>query len=246
MRKQRHTEQIIEIDSYRIPVKIYQERRKNVRVAIGKNHAILRVPYFSLSSKEKHLIFLEEWLQKKVLIQRRYQRLFTPTDYSKPYDLTVFEKTYSVHFQSGNIENIKAGIQDRNIIITHPTDIYLADYHADLKKLISRLFAKKYKPMVEERVDFWNDRFFKEDIGSIRLKYNSSNWGSCSLKRNLNFSTRLLLAPERVRDYVIVHELAHLKEMNHSKKFWTWVEKAMPDFKTQEEWLKENGGMCDF
>lgn len=246
MRKLRPTKQIIEIDTYRIPVKIYQERRNNVRVAIGKDHAILRVPYFSLSSKEKHLIFLKEWLRRKVLVQGRYQRLFTPIDYSKPYSLEILGKQYKVSFEEKMTDKFKAKWKANEIIISFPIGYNLADHHQEIKKLISRSCAKKFRYLIEERVDFWNDHFFQEDINTIRLKYNSSNWGSCSMKKNLNFSTRLFLVPKEVLEYVIVHELAHLKEMNHSKNFWKWVGHAMPEYKIHERWLKDNGGLCDF
>jgi predicted metal-dependent hydrolase len=78
------------------------------------------------------------------------------------------------------------------------------------------------------------------------LKNNQSNWGSCSSKRNINLSSRLLFAPEKVLDYVIVHELSHLKEMNHSKKFWDIVASVMPDYKKMETWLSKNGDKLKF
>ncbi|MGB1217422.1 MAG: YgjP-like metallopeptidase domain-containing protein [Saprospiraceae bacterium] len=56
----------------------------------------------------------------------------------------------------------------------------------------------------------------------------------------------MLFAPSNVIDYVIIHELAHRKEMNHSARFWKWVSTAMPDYEKQEKWLKENGKNCDF
>jgi hypothetical protein len=98
----------------------------------------------------------------------------------------------------------------------------------------------------EKRVDYWNDKYFQEMINVIRFKNNQSNWGSCSSKKNLNFSTRLLFANMDAIDYVIVHELAHLKELNHSHKFWKIVADVMPNYKDQEEWLKENGHLCQF
>ena len=115
-----------------------------------------------------------------------------------------------------------------------------------IRQLISRTIAQDCLAEFSKKVDDWNDRFFKEDIKDIRLKNNQSNWGSCSTKRNLNFSTRLLFAPEDVIDYVIVHELAHLKEMNHSPKFWKIVADVMPDYEEKEVWLKENGKLCNF
>lgn len=246
MRKHRHTEQLIEIDHYRIPVKIYREGRKNVRVSIGKNHAILRVPHSSLGSTDKHMHFLKDWLRKKVLIQERYQRLFKPVDFSKPYSLKICDELYSIHFTADSIDRFIGKFKSGIIHISYPEQLDLADYHQDIKKLISRVCVKKFKPLIENQVDYWNDRVFKEEIHTIRLKYNSSNWGSCSVKKNLNFSTRLFLVPNEVREYVIVHELAHLKELNHSKHFWKWVQHAMPEYQKHERWLKDHGGLCDF
>lgn len=70
----------------------------------------------------------------------------------------------------------------------------------------------------------------------------SKPWGSCSSKGNLNFNCLLMLTPPEVIDYVVVHELCHRKEMNHSKAFWSEVEKVLPDYKAQIKWLKDEGG----
>ena len=75
----------------------------------------------------------------------------------------------------------------------------------------------------------------------ITIRNQRTKWGSCSGKGNLNFNCLLMLAPEHVRDYVIVHELCHRLEMNHSPRFWAQVERVMPDYKTAKEWLKVHG-----
>lgn len=77
--------------------------------------------------------------------------------------------------------------------------------------------------------------------GRITIREQKTRWGSCSSKKNLNFNWKLLRAPKEVLDYVVVHELAHLKEMNHSRKFYQLIENIMPDYREQERWLKENG-----
>ncbi len=78
--------------------------------------------------------------------------------------------------------------------------------------------------------------------GKITIRNQKTRWGSCSSKGNLNFNCLLMLTPPKVIDYVIVHELCHRKEMNHSKAFWAEIEKVLPDYKEQMKWLKENGG----
>lgn len=75
----------------------------------------------------------------------------------------------------------------------------------------------------------------------FRIKITTSRWGSCSIKKNLNFSLYLMLIPEAVRAYVVVHELCHLKHMNHSPAFWQLVASVMPEYKTHRKWLKEIG-----
>jgi predicted metal-dependent hydrolase len=79
--------------------------------------------------------------------------------------------------------------------------------------------------------------------GRITIRNQKTRWGSCSSKGNLNFNCLLMLTPERIVDYIIVHELCHRLEMNHSKRFWEQVAKIVPDYKAQEKWLKENGNL---
>ena len=87
-------------------------------------------------------------------------------------------------------------------------------------------------------------RIFKEQmqvsVNRISIKEQKTRWGSCSLKGNLNFNWKLVLMPERIMDYVVVHELAHRKQMNHSPAFWREVELILPDYKERRQWLREH------
>lgn len=79
-------------------------------------------------------------------------------------------------------------------------------------------------------------------FGRVTIRCQQTCWGSCSSRGNLNFNCLLMLAPEEVLDYVVVHELAHRKQMNHSALFWQEVARECPDYKKSLRWLKDRGG----
>lgn len=79
------------------------------------------------------------------------------------------------------------------------------------------------------------------DWNKVTIRKQKTRWGSCSDKGNLSFNVALMRAPIEVLDYVVVHELCHRIELNHSKKFWSEVERVFPDYRECEKWLKKNG-----
>jgi len=102
------------------------------------------------------------------------------------------------------------------------------------------LYREKAREVFEQKAAYYALRM-GVTYGRIAVRDQKTRWGSCSSQGNLNFNWRLVLAPPGVLDYVVVHELAHRKEMNHSAKFWAVVKAAMPDYMRYESWLKENG-----
>lgn len=77
--------------------------------------------------------------------------------------------------------------------------------------------------------------------GRISIREQKTRWGSCSSEGNLNYNWRLIFAPEEVLNYIVVHELAHRREMNHSKAFYAVVESVLPEYKKAQKWLRDNG-----
>lgn len=99
---------------------------------------------------------------------------------------------------------------------------------------------ERAKLLFMERAALYAEKM-QVSYGRITIRDQKTRWGSCSAAGNLNFNWRLILAPEEVLDYVVIHELAHRKEMNHSAAFWKIVEGEMPYYRTQRNWLKKNG-----
>ncbi len=116
---------------------------------------------------------------------------------------------------------------------------YEADYEYK-RECLEKWYRKEALCLISEKAEE-----FAESLSvcfeNIRIKDQKSRWGSCSSKGNLNFNWRIIMAPEPVCDYVIIHELCHLVFMDHSVNFWNLVESICPQYRQYKKWLKENG-----
>jgi predicted metal-dependent hydrolase len=92
--------------------------------------------------------------------------------------------------------------------------------------------------IIHERISYWN-RQYNFEYRRIAIRNQRTCWGSCSLKQNLNFNYKIVFLPQHLMDYIIVHELCHLAELNHSKSFWSHVSKAIPDYREKRKHLRK-------
>ncbi|MEO0339176.1 MAG: M48 family metallopeptidase [Bacteroidota bacterium] len=248
MPKSKSTKTVIEGKLGTYPVTIYFERRNGGRASVGTKSLLLRVPY---NLTKKGMGDLWSWFMDWVrqLEEERPDTLkhFHYKVYQSGMELVVGDRTYVLQID-GDERRTATGkmVPPNELHLILPTGMDNYNNNRAIKTLCSRLVAQDYLPAIKTRVQELNSAFFNKEIKDVKLKYNSSNWGSCSSNKIINFSTRLLFAPKVVVDYVIIHELAHLVEANHSSRFWALVEKAMPAYKEHEKWLKENGKDCDF
>lgn len=238
---------IIREGEYHIPLFLYRERRSNARISIGKDAVHLRIPLLAFpGSAEKHLQWAKTWIRMQLAKKPALGHRFRFREYAHGMPIKTSLKTYRLDIRNEDRVTIGAIVKKDHLILKLPPPPKGGFTTDKIQRAIAKAVAADQHGWLERKVDQWNDRFFQEDIDSVRLKYVRSKWGSCSSDRKLIFSSRLLLAPEKGIDYVIVHELAHLKELNHSKKFWSWVEKAMPDYKLWDKKLRHHGHEYDF
>ena len=98
-------------------------------------------------------------------------------------------------------------------------------------------YREQARELVTERMAYFN-HFYNFSYGSVRIGNQRSRWGSCSAKKNLNFNYKIVFLPPHLQDYVIVHELAHLRELNHSPRFWALVASVVPDWRAHRRELR--------
>lgn len=237
----------LQIDDLLIPLKVIKERRGNVRVSIGKSHVILRMPSYYIGDQIRIQIeWAKNWLRKQIHEDDTLRAKFQGKDFLTGDHYRINGRNYYLRISTAK-RKTNSGKLKNGLVELKLSDELNSFQRADvIQKLMSRIVGQDNLKTVTNRIQELNDQYFQQDVKSVRLKNNSSNWGSCSSSGNLNISTRTLFAPPEVQDYIFVHELAHLIELNHSDRYWKIVRDVMPDYKEKEKWLKENNHLCDF
>ncbi|MEO6131050.1 MAG: M48 family metallopeptidase [Saprospiraceae bacterium] len=247
--RSRHTRTSVKWQGIHLPLLIIEETRIDTRVSIGKTSAYLRMPYTAPKEyKQEKLIWAKKWLLETLSEKPDLAQRWKNKEYRTGQIIKTAFKNYSLQLTTSQAKSTgSAYIDGANLVLSLPQleeqDYYTRDF---ITSLISRSISGDLMPSFSERVHSYNKLFYKEKINSIRLKYVHSRWGSCATNGNLNFSSKILLAPSNIMDHIIIHELAHLKEMNHGSRFWKWVEKGDQEYEKHEAWLRKNGDRLDF
>ena len=196
-----------------------------VRSGVVDVRAPLRTPKYEI---DRFIASKEKWIRSKlVYLDERAERR---ESFSLNYDEVVIyrNRKYPIVQISGN----------RVVFDGDSFCMPQGLTPEDIKAACVRIYKKLAKRDLNEKVQ----QFAKQlSVQPAAVKVNSAKtrWGSCSAKKNLNFSWRLIMADDSVIDYVVVHELAHLIELNHSNRFWAIVKSILPDYKERQKRLKE-------
>jgi predicted metal-dependent hydrolase len=175
----------------------------------------------------------KEFLNKKIDWVKKYQKNLINVADNKEFFL-FGEKIYVEQNFNFFLTRHKLRFSKNILIVESPADSRITK--EELFQTYIRKISKKY---FLERTKFFSDQFgfrFK----TVKIRGQKTRWGSCSSNGNLSFNFRLLQFKQEVIDYVIIHELCHTKQMNHSQKFWKLVEQCCPDYKTLKKELKNS------
>lgn len=246
-KKQLTESYVAQIKECRVPIQIIWEHRNGFRSSIGKKAAILRLPLGITREEQKERIArFHDWIEYHLSKKEALRQRFIFKEYRSGDQLTVGKRQYQLAVTYSSNKNISGKLKAGQIALDIPFGLPDEVIKKGTEHVLSRLVGMDFKPEITKRMLDLNRQHFQVTVTDVRLKYNHSNWGSCSASGIINLSTRLLFAPDEVIDYVIIHELAHRKQMNHSPRFWALVARAMPDYKEKEKWLRENSHLCQF
>jgi predicted metal-dependent hydrolase len=164
---------------------------------------------------------------------------FVPDTFATGTSMSYQGKTYPVMLKPTKLKRIKIEF-DCAYIFHLPEIMEQENRNEMIKEALIRWLRKQIKPIVEHYV---NIHAGKNQLypRSITIKAQKSRWGSCGIKNDININWLLLMAPAEVLEYVVVHELCHIKVKNHSSQFWALVAEHLPDYQSRRLWLKREG-----
>lgn len=132
-------------------------------------------------------------------------------------------------------------VEEQEVPLKFQNGFYLSkEALTNAKDIFIQWYKEEAYHKIAEQVEFYAKRAGLK-YNKVKITNAQKRWGSCSSANNLNFSWSLIMAPLKVLDYVVVHELCHLIERNHSQRFWTKVKTMMPDYEKYRDWLNEYG-----
>jgi predicted metal-dependent hydrolase len=210
---------------------IIRSRRKTIAVEITKEGGILVRAPLKLARREV-LAFVHQnrdWISRKLARARELQEERAPRQFGEGEVFPFMGEQHCLRYVAGG-----------EYLRKENGEFLLG---ADLSSRAGDLFRTWYRARAREILEHRVAQFALQmglTCRSVRITDAKGRWGSCNAAGGLNFAWRLVMAPRPVIDYVIVHELAHLVEMNHSRRFWARVGRILPDYAQRRKWLREN------
>ncbi len=217
-------------------------RAKHVSISIGADGVQVVAP---VSMENNQIILLvenkREWIVNKLEnYQQRPMQIRVERKFISGEKLLFMGENYPLSVLEHEGGSCSVNLIDNHFLVTINKDIPQEKRREVIRKKLEQWYIGRAKELIRERLELFTDKISVK-VNTVRFKNQKTRWGSCSQRGNLNFNWKLVMAPTHIVDYVVVHELCHLRQLNHSKAFWQIVESQIPDYKERRKWLKENG-----
>jgi predicted metal-dependent hydrolase len=213
-------------------VKIVRSRRRTIALVITAEaqlvvRAPLRAPVATINDviREK-----SGWIRKKIAEMKQRPQIVVHA-YDEGEIFWFLGRPYPLHFVDSTVKGTGIERTDRLCVSL--------DIRPDLPARLKRWYVEEAGKEIKTRC-MWFSMTTGYAPSSVRITDACGRWGSCTYRGGLNFSWRLIQTPLEIVDYVIVHELVHIRQHDHSKKFWAMVKEIMPDYERRRAWLREN------
>ena len=217
------------------------KRKKTISILIKDGNVEVKAP-FNLKQNEIDAFILkkEKWIKNKILLQKKIKQLskkkfingevfkFLGKDLMLKINISVAKKTYIKNdYICLDLKNNTKNNRDK---IKKELELFYRSFSEKILKEKTLIESKKMNLKVEK----------------IKVRSYKNRWGSCSSNGDISYNWKLIMAPEKIINYVIIHELCHLIHFNHSREYWEEVSKKLPNYRESKEWLKSNQYLFDW
>lgn len=222
----------------RIDFDIVRSARKTLGIQIGEEGLVEVKAPACVSREQIRAAVLEKasWIREKAALARRADALKIVHRFAQGEPFLYLGQTYPLYIRyDPDLKNVCVDLTEEDFVIETPV------IHSEvLEKAVLKWYRENALKLMVKRARYYG-QIFGVLPSKVMVREQKSRWGSCNSQGELRLNWKLIMAPPQIIDYVVIHELCHLKEMNHSKKFWSLVEGMCPRYRQCRQWLKDYG-----
>jgi predicted metal-dependent hydrolase len=224
--------EFVEVNANKYLIEVEFSKKRSSSVVIKDTKLIFRMSsYLTKGLAEKHFSDLLKKIYKKLELMRSEVKRFLIEEVLEKGSFRFSNEIYTIEM-TNKVRGVK--LVENVFYVNYKTKISLVEKH------FIKLLVEKYSSMIKAYVDLINSKTFNYDVSDVELKFVSSKWGHCTHDNKIMINLKLLNAPIEILNYVIIHELAHIKVKNHSQKFWNEVSRFTLNFKNSRRFLRKN------
>ena len=206
---------------------------RSVKLSVGVDGSLrASIPYYSPEFAVRRLINGNRDEIRKMLATHNAKNSYQDGD--------LIGKTHTLFLRKFSGEEIKISNEGNQILVQIPQELAFENQlvQSEIRKTVSKILRKQAKAYLPRRIDFLAEKY-GFSFEKLRFSHTGTRWGSCSSSGTISLNIALMNLPHHLIDYVIIHELCHTRQMNHSSKFWQEVEKYCPDYKKYVQEIKQ-------
>lgn len=206
---------------------------RSVKLSVGVDGSLrASIPYYSPEFAVRRLVNSNRDEIRKMLATHNAKNSYQDGD--------LIGKTHTLFLRKFSGEEIKISNEGNQILVQIPQELAFENQlvQSEIRKTVSKILRKQAKAYLPRRIDFLAEKY-GFSFEKLRFSHTGTRWGSCSSSGTISLNIALMNLPHHLIDYVIIHELCHTRQMNHSSKFWQEVEKYCPDYKKYVQEIKQ-------
>lgn len=236
----------LQVSNYYVPYRTYTEKRNTIRSALGAKGGILRLPIFlNKDQRHDHIQNFLLWFKERLAKHPEYLEGVGLKDYTQYSSIKTIFGSFDVQHIDRKSTKLSAEIKDQKIVLLYNKDYRPGHLNELLRSLILQALANLCYMEVVKIVIEINTKYINKEIDHVVLSDTSTKWGSCSSRKRIQLSTKLLFSTKEVLKSVIAHELVHLVHFRHDAAFYKLLNEIDPANKNSTQWLNEFGHTCN-